>query len=185
MSSKSTFSSATSASYAIALYELAKENSDLDQVEENMKSISQLLNTSSEFKATILNPTIPKEHKATVISLISKNYDFPKTLKSFLDFVAFKNRLFFLEKIVESFLSLVSKNKGEIKAKFISAKKLSEKEQQEIQNQLSKDFKSKLNINYSYDPSLIAGLIIQVGSIMVDTSVKTKLKQLEKRMIEV
>ena len=116
---------------------------------------------------------------------ISKNYDFPKTLKSFLDFVAFKNRLFFLEKIVESFLSLVSKNKGEIKAKFISAKRLSEKEQNEIQNELSKDFKSKLNINYSYDPSLIAGLIIQVGSIMVDTSVKTKLKQLEKKMIEV
>jgi F-type H+-transporting ATPase subunit delta len=185
LSSKSTFSSATSASYAVALYELAQENSDLDKVEENMKSIKQLLNTSIEFKETILNPTIAKEHKATVISLISKNYDFAKTLKKFLDFVVVKNRLFFIEKIVESFLNLVSKNKGELKAKFISAKKLSEEEEQKIQNELSKDFKSKLSISYSYDPSLIAGLIIQVGSIMVDTSVKTKLKQLEQKMIEV
>jgi len=49
---------------------------------------------------------------------------------------------------------------------------------------LSKDFKSKLNLDYKYEPNLIAGLIIQVGSIMIDTSIKTKLKKLEKNMLE-
>ena len=61
---------------------------------------------------------------------------------------------------------------------------MSIEEQKKIQNELSKDFKSQLNINYEYDPDLIAGLIIQVGSVMIDTSIKNKLKRLEKMMIE-
>ena len=85
---------------------------------------------------------------------------------------------------VESFLDLVSNSKGEIKAKLISSKKLSKDEQQKIQNDLSKDFKSYLNLDYIHDPDLIAGLIIQIGSVMIDTSVKTKLKKLEKNMLE-
>ena len=98
--------------------------------------------------------------------------------------VAEKNRLFFLSKIIDSFLNLVSDKKGELKAQLISSKKLSLEEQKKIQDDLSKDFKSTLNINYKYDPNLIAGLIIQVGSVMVDTSIRTKLKKLEKNMIE-
>ena len=59
-----------------------------------------------------------------------------------------------------------------------------ENEQNNIQNELSKDFKTKLNIEYIHDPNLIAGLIIQVGSIMIDTSIKTKLNKIEKSMLE-
>ena len=58
------------------------------------------------------------------------------------------------------------------------------KSKKKIQTELSSDFKSPLSIDYKYDPNLIAGLIIQVGSVMVDTSVKTKLKKLEKNMLE-
>ena len=61
---------------------------------------------------------------------------------------------------------------------------MSDDEKNKITTELSKDFKSQLNIDYTYDPNLIAGLIIQVGSIMIDTSIKTKLKKLEKNMIE-
>ena len=75
-------------------------------------------------------------------------------------------------------------NKGEIKAKILSSKKLSTEEQKEIQNQLSENFKSQLKIDYEYDPNLIGGIVVQVGSIMVDTSIKTKLKKLEKNMLE-
>ena len=105
-------------------------------------------------------------------------------IKKFLGFIASKNRLFFLSNILESFLNLVSKNKGELKAKFISSKKLSIEEQKRIQDELSKDFKASLNMNYEYDPNFIGGLIIQIGSVMIDTSIKTKLKKLEKNMIE-
>ena len=86
---------------------------------------------------------------------------------------------------INSFLNLLSKNKGELKAKLISSKELSLEDQKKIQNELSKDFKSQLKIDYKYDPSLIGGLIIQVGSVMVDTSIKNKLKKLEKNMLEV
>ena len=61
---------------------------------------------------------------------------------------------------------------------------MSDDEKNKITTELSKDFKSQLNIDYTYDPNLIAGLIIQVGSVMVDTSIKTKLAKLEKNMIE-
>ena len=76
------------------------------------------------------------------------------------------------------------KESGELKARLISSKQLSKQEQKKIQDELSKNFKSSLNIDFEYDPNLIAGLIIQVGSVMVDTSIKNKLKKLEKNMIE-
>ena len=185
MSSKSTFSNSTSKSYALALYEIAVENSDLNQVEDEMKSLSRLLSESSDFKDMILSPTISIEDKQNIILKISTNNNFSETLKKFLSFITAKNRLFFLNKIIESFLTLVSKSKGELKAKLISSKKLNNEEKEKIQNELSQNFKSQLNLDYEYDPNLIAGLIIQVGSVMIDTSVKTKLKKLEKNMIEV
>ena len=184
MSSKSTFSNSTSNSYASALYELSKENSELDQVEDGMKNLNKLLKESPDFKEMILSPTVAKEDKKNVIFLIADKNNFSETLKKFLGFIAIKNRLFFLSKIIESFLNLVSKSKGELKAKLISSKKLSIDEQKKIEKELSEDFKSPLNIDYEYDPNLIAGLIIQVGSVMVDTSIKTKLKKLERNMVE-
>ena len=184
MISKSTFSNSTAKSYAVALYELAKENNEQDKAEHEMKSLHKLLEESNEFKEMILSPTITKEDKRNVIFEIADKHNFSKILKKFLGFLVIKNRLFFLSKIIESFLNLISKNKGELKAKLISSKKLSTMEQKNIQSELSKDFKSPLNIDYKYDPDLIAGLIIQVESIMIDTSIKTKLKKIEKNMLE-
>ena len=184
MSSKSTFSNSTSKSYALALYELSKENSELDKIEEDMRNLNKLLNSNKEFQEVILNPTVSKEDKGNVISAIAERNNFSQTLRKFLGFVSIKNRLFFLSKIIETFLNLVSNNKGELKAKLTSSKKLSEEEKKEIQSELSKDFKSTLNIDYRHDPDLIAGLIIQVGTVMIDTSIKTKLKKLEKKMVE-
>ena len=184
MSSKSTFSNSTSKSYSVALYELSKENFELEKVEEGIKSLKKLLNDSNDFKEMILSPMITKEDKSKVIFAIADKNNFCKTLKQFLGYVTIKNRLFFLSKIIESFLSLVSNIKGELKAKFISSKKLSTDEQKKIQKELSEDFKSSLNIDYEHDPDLIAGLIIQIGSVMIDTSIKTKLGKLQKSMNE-
>ena len=184
MSSKSTFSNTTSKSYALALYELSKENSNLDQVEEEVKSLNKLLNESPDFKEIISNPTVAKEDKQNVIFAIANKNNFSQIFKNFLSFVASKNRLFFLSQIIASFINLVSDSKGELKAKLISSKKLSKEEQEKIKVELSQDFKSPLNIEYKYDPDLIAGIIVQVGSVMIDASIKTKLKKLEKKMLE-
>jgi len=184
LGAKSTFSNATSKSYALALFEISKENSVLEKTEYEMKNISKLLNKSSDFKGVILSPLVTKEDKQNVLFKIAEQNNFSLTSKNFLGFVANKNRLFFLEKIIESFLNLVSKNKGELKAKLVSSKELTTEEQKKIQDDFSKDFKSQINIDYKYDPGLIGGLVIQVGSIMVDTSIKTKLKKLETKMLE-
>ncbi len=184
MSSKSTFSNSTAKSYALALYELSKESSEINKVEEEIKNLRKIINDSPDFKEMILSPTVTKEDKKNVLIIIADKNNFSNVLKKFLGFIAIKNRLFFLNMIIESFLNLVSKSKGELKAKLISSKKLSDEEKNKIASELSKDFKSQLNIDYTYDPNLIAGLIIQVGSVMVDTSIKTKLTKLEKNMIE-
>ncbi len=185
MNTKSKFLSSTSKSYAIALYELSKENSELDKVLLEMQNLKKLIAESNDFKEMILNPMLPKEEKNKVILRISERYNFSKVLKKFLGFIVNQNRLFYLEKIIVSFLNLVSLNKGEIKAKLISSKKLSDEDKKKIEKELSGDFKSPLNINYEHDASLVGGLIIQVGSIMIDTSIKTKLKKLEKNMLEI
>ena len=101
-----------------------------------------------------------------------------------MGFLATKNRLFFLNQIIDSFLDLVSSSKGELKAKLLSSKELSKAELEKIRNELSKDFQSPIKIDYKHDPDLIAGIVIQVGSVMVDTSIKSKLRQLQKSMIE-
>jgi len=184
MSAKSTFSNSTSQSYAVALYELAKENSELSNAEDGMNGLKKLLNDNSDFKEMISNPTARKEEKKKVIFEIADRYNFSQTLKKFLGFITIKNRLFFLDQIIDSFLNIISINKGELKAKLVSSKQLSKKELENIQSELSKDFKSPIKVDYKYDPNLIAGLIIQVGSVMVDTSIQNKLKQLEKSMVE-
>ena len=184
MSSKSTFSNSTSKSYALALYELAKENSELNKVEDEMNGIKALLSKSPDFKDMTLNPTVTKEEKNKVIIKIADQYRFCSTFKKFLGFLTIKNRLFFLNQIIDSFLDLVSSSKGELKAKLLSSKELSTVELEKIRNELSKDFQSPIKIDYKYDPDLIGGLVIQVGSIMIDTSIKSKLRQLQKNMIE-
>jgi len=183
LSSKSTFSNKTSKSYAQALYELAQEKSDIKNIENQMIGLNKLIDESSDFKEMILNPSIPKENKKKVIYAIADKNNFSKILKNFLGFLTFKNRLFYLKQIINSFLNFVSVNKGELKAKLYSSKPLSKDELESIQNELSKDFNSTIKIDYKHDPNLIAGLIIQVGSIMVDTSVRSQLKRLEKDML--
>ena len=128
MSSKSTFSNSTSKSYALALYELAKENSELNKVEDEMNGLKTLLNESSNFKEMILNPIVTKEEKNKVIIKMVNQYSFCQILKKFLSFLTSKNRLFFLNQIIDSFSDLVSSGKGELKAKLLSSKELSKVE---------------------------------------------------------
>ena len=82
------------------------------------------------------------------------------------------------------FLNLVFNSKGQLKAKLVSSKELTTEEKKKIQDDFSKDLKSPLNIDYTFDPTLIGGIVVQIGSIMIDTSIKAKLKKLETKMVE-
>ena len=95
-----------------------------------------------------------------------------------------KRRFFYVEQILKSLCETCSKKRGELKAELKSAKELSSDEIQNITEELTQNFSSKIKLNYKHDKSLIGGLIVQVGSTMVDTSIKNKLQQIENRMIE-
>ena len=95
-----------------------------------------------------------------------------------------KRRFFFVQLILKDFVNTCSKKRGEVKAELISSKELSNDQIDKIKNDLSQNFNSKIKLDYKFDTSLIGGLIIQVGSIMVDTSIKNKLQQIENKMIE-
>ena len=86
--------------------------------------------------------------------------------------------------ILKRFIEICSEKRGEIKAEIQSAKELSNDEIKKITEDLTKNLSSKMKLNYKYDKSLIGGLIIKIGSTMVDTSIKNKLQQIGNRMIE-
>ena len=184
MTSKKSFSDISAQRYAVALYEIVMEDSMLDKIENEINILSQLLKLSPEFRNIISNPSVSKNDQAKIIIKIAEKYNFSEIFKKFLGLLVFKRRIFYLQKIIVSFLNIVSLKKGEIQAKLMSSKELSSAEVEQIQKELSKNYEAKIKLAYNYDPNLLGGLIIQVGSVMIDASLKTKLQKLEQKMIE-
>ncbi len=184
MSKNKGFSITSAVRYSLALYELASENNVLAQVEDQSLSILNLISSSKDFSNLIKDPTNNKDDLLKVISSISDNNKFETLLKSFLSFLVTKRRFFYVEQILKSFIETCSQKRGELKAELKSAKELSSDEISKITDELTKNFSSKIKLNYKHDESLIGGLVVQVGSTMVDTSIKNKLQQIENRMIE-
>jgi len=184
LSKKQSFSDTSVSRYSLALYELAKESNALDEIEKHSSSMIKLISSSYEFNSLIKDPTNQKEDQLNVISKISENYKLNNLLTKFLSFLISKRRLFYVEKILKDFIETCSKKRGEIKAELTAAKELTENQINSIKEDLTKSFSSKIKLNYKYDSSLIGGLIVQVGSTMVDASIKNKLQQIENRMIE-
>jgi len=183
--SKDTGFSITSAErYSLALFELSEENNLLSQIEDQSSSILNLIDQSEDFSNLIKDPTTSQEDLLKVINTISENNKFESLFKNFLSFLIQKRRFFFVERILKSFIEICSRKRGELKAELKSAKQLSNEEIAKITEELTKNFSSKIKLNYKHDESLIGGLVVQVGSTMVDTSIKNKLQQIENRMIE-
>ena len=174
----------TKNTYSQALFELASENNLINDIEKQVISILGLVNNSMDFKDLIKDPTNKIEDQLNVINKISDHFKFNELLKKFLGFIITKRRFFYVEKILNDFLNICSNSRGEIQAELSAAKDLNESEINNIKNELSNTFGSNIKLNHTYDPSLIGGLIIKVGSIMIDTSIKNKLQQIEKKMIE-
>ena len=184
MSKNKGFSITSTERYSLALYELASENNVISQVEDQSSSILNLISSSKDFSNLIKDPTSNQDDLLKVIDGISDNNKFESLLKSFLSFLVAKRRFFYIEQILRSFIEICSKKRGELKAELKSAKELSGDEISKITDELTKNFSSKIKLNYKHDESLIGGLIVQVGSTMVDTSIKNKLQQIENKMIE-
>ena len=184
MSAINEFSDTSARRYSLALYELAEESNVIKEVENHSIAMIKLISESKDFNSLIKDPTNNQKDQLLVISKISENYKLNNLLIKFLSFLISKRRFFYVKKILNDFVDTCSKKRGEIKAELVSAKKLSDDEINVIKEDLSKNFNSKIKLKYKHDGSLIGGLTVQVGSVMVDTSIKNKLQQIENRMIE-
>ena len=185
LSKNKIFSNTSAQRYSLALYELATESNLLNKIEEQTSAIINLINSSKDFSNLIKNPTGNQDDSISVINKISENYNIENLLKIFITLLIKKRRFFYIEKILRNFTEICSKKRGELKAELKSAKELSSNEIKKITDELEKNFNSKMKLNYIHDKSLIGGLIVQIGSTMVDTSIKNKLQQIENRMIGV
>jgi F-type H+-transporting ATPase subunit delta len=184
MSSNKSFSTETSKRYSRALFEVSREVGELEKIENDIKNFQSLHNSSLELTNFIENPTHTIETQNKIISLLSEKLSFSKNLKNFFLLLIKKRRIFFVKKILESFLRLCSKKRGEIKASLISSKELSSQELENISKELSLSMGSTIKFDYKVDQSLIGGLKLQLGSFMIDTSIRNKLKKYEQRMLE-
>ena len=178
------FSETSANRYSLALYELSNESNLLIKVEENSIVFLDLIFKSKDFNNLIKDPTLDLEALTKIVEIISKNFKFENLFRNFIGFLISKRRFFYVEKILKSFNEICSEKRGELKAEIKSAKELTPEEINKITEELSNNFKSKIKLNYNYDQSLIGGLVVQIGSTMIDTSIKKKLQQIETRMIE-
>ena len=184
MSSKKSFSSETAHRYALALYELAEDNSELQAVEKDINELSGIYNTNEELKNFIKDPTQSQSSQLAVLNQISAEMNLSKIVKNFLSILVTKRRIFFMNTIFKIFLLLVSKKKGELKASLISSKRLTNEELKNLNSEISQAIGTVIDLDYKVDEDLIGGLKMQIGSLMVDTSIKSKLKKYKQTMLE-
>ena len=185
MSSNKSFSSETANRYAIALYELAVESSDLELVKKNVNDFFTIYSSSEDLKIFIKNPTQSQSSQLEILEKISSQMNLSKLIINFLKVLVKKRRIFFVNKIFKNFMSLVSKKKGEVQASLISSKKLTSEELKNLNQNLTQATGTPIVLDYKVDENLIGGLKIQIGSLMIDTSIKNRLKKYEQMMLEV
>jgi F-type H+-transporting ATPase subunit delta len=166
------------------LYELANENSELERVEKNVNELLTIYSSSEELKIFIKNPTESQSNQLEVLNKISTQMNLSDITKNFLSVLVIKRRIFFINRIFLNFQSLVSKQRGELKATLTSSKNLTNEELEILNKDLSQTMGTPVAFDYKVDENLIGGLKMQIGSLMIDTSVKNQLKKYEKRMLE-
>ena len=184
MSSNKSFSSETANRYALALYELAGENSEIQAVEKNVDELLRVYNTSEDFKNFLKNPTQSQSNQLEVLNKISTVMNLSKIVKNFLSVLVTKRRISFFNAIFKNFLLLASKKRGELKASLITSKNLTDDELKNLNSEISQVLGSVITFDYKVDETLIGGLKMQLGSLMIDTSIKSKLKKYEQIMLE-
>jgi F-type H+-transporting ATPase subunit delta len=184
VSSKKSFSSETANRYALALYQLAEENSELSVVEKDINELLLTFNTNEELKNFIKNPTESQSNQLVVLNKLSIAMNLSKIIKNFLSLLITKRRIFFLNTILQNFLLLASKKRGELKTSLVSSKNLTDDELKNLNSEISNVLGTVITFDYKVDENLIGGLKMQIGSLMVDTSIKNKLKKYEQIMLE-
>mgnify|MGYP001178551685 CR=1 FL=1 len=184
MSKNKSFSSEILQRYALALYELSKENNQTEEFALKMKSFMKIFNANDDLKNFVKNPTNSVESQKIVFKKILSLMNFNKVLKNFFFILISKKRIFYLDQIIKQFLKLISIKNGEVAGNIITPNKIDEKTVKEIEKEISSNIKRSIKLKPLVDESLIGGVVVQIGSLMIDTSIKNKLNKYKKLMSE-
>ncbi|MEL6978457.1 MAG: F0F1 ATP synthase subunit delta [Pseudomonadota bacterium] len=172
--------------YAKALFDLSLETGATEVVRKDRLALKDALATNADLVRALKDPSISRESMVGVMAQLTKALQLQPLTAKFLGLMAQKRRLPFLERALDGFEALVAEQRGEATAKVVSAAPLTDAQAEELSAGLSKMAGGrKVHMQREVDPELIGGLVVQMGSKMIDASIRSKLARLQQSMKEV
>ena len=171
--------------YATAVYDLAREANQIDAIEGDLDALEAALNDSEDFRRLTTSPLYTREQQEQAIKVLADKMGLTKTMANTLTLMAQKRRLFVLPALVTALRETIAEAKGEITAEVTTAKALTKTQSEKLAKSLTASTGKKVSLNATVDESLIGGLVVKVGSKMIDTSIRSKLDSLQNVMKEV
>lgn len=185
MSEPASISSGIAARYATAVFEIARDNNKLSELESNVDSLTTALAESDDLRDLLSSPIYSRADQEAAITAIAKKMDLSQVLQNVLALMAQKRRLFVVPQMLLRLDELIAEHRGEVTAEVQSAKALSSEQSKALAETLKSSVGKDVKIKATVDESLIGGLIVKVGSKMIDTSIRSKLNSLQNAMKEV
>lgn len=171
--------------YATALFELARENNQLDQVSGDLNKFKAMLEESTDLQRLVESPVFSADMQEQAIAALLKKADFGPITEKFFSVVTGNRRLDAITNIIRDFGKLLSDHRGEVTAEAISASELNEEQQTKLRAALKDIAGQDIELITKVDPAILGGLIVKIGSRQIDDSLRTKLNNMKTRMKEV
>ena len=165
--------------YAAALFELAKDQRHLDEVERDLSALSQMLDQSADLRRVVLSPVITTDDQAKAFNAILARVGVAGLVGNFVNLIVRNRRLFALKDMIKAFRALLARERGEVSADVTSAHPLTPAQTQALADTLRTSIGKNVRIDTRVDPNLLGGLVVKVGSRMIDSSLRTKLNNLK------
>ncbi len=185
MSEPASISEGIADRYATAIFEIAQENKDLDGLEASLTDLSAALDDSAELRELISSPILARSDQKAAMAAIGQKMELTSVMQNVLGLMAEKRRLFVLPQLIKALRAKIADHRGEVTAEVVSAKALTKAQTDKLAKTLADKFGKNISIQASVDESIIGGLIVKVGSKMIDTSIAAKLNSLQNAMKEV
>lgn len=171
--------------YASALFDLAAESGALAPIEQDLNGLMAMLQESADLTRLVRSPVFSSEQQATALAALATKAGFQPLTTNFLKLLARNRRLFAIDGIIRSFRALVARHRGEVTADVTSAHALDAAQLETLKESLKASVGKNVQVHTHVDPSLLGGLIVKIGSRMIDSSLRTKLNALKTAMKEV
>ncbi|MEP0519488.1 MAG: F0F1 ATP synthase subunit delta [Hyphomicrobiales bacterium] len=171
--------------YATALFELGVEAKSLDQIEKDLGAFNKMLDSSDDLQRLVKSPVFSADDQLASLTKLFDKAKFSGPAANLIKIAAQNRRLFAVPNMISAFNQLLSQHRGEVAADVVSAQPLEDTQMDDLKKALKKSLGKDVALNVRVDPSILGGLIVKVGSKMIDTSLRTKLNSLKIALKEV